>query len=231
MIFLILKIFVYLIVAAGIGGAAGWLMRNLQAQKSEEEATRAMNEAKAKLPQIESLLRGRDDQLRKAKDELSEAKATLNGHVNELKANEQKLREQEREIKRLEQSAQAHRSADLGDMDVDAEGGSDTDDLIAELSQEIARLKSELETRDHDSATPDGEGVDEPREESLARVELEALQTQLVSLERSLERAQSDLRSEQDKVGELERERELQNKSIQVLHQQLEMERSRRASA
>ena len=63
MIFLIAKIFVYLLLAGFVGAAAGWLTRNLQAQRSDENASRAVNDAKSKMPQLESLLRGRDEQV------------------------------------------------------------------------------------------------------------------------------------------------------------------------
>ena len=56
------------------------------------------------------------------------------------------------------------------------------------------------------------------------------VQLQLDTAERRLERAMADLGAAREKAVELERERELQNKSLQVLHQQLELERSRRAA-
>jgi IMP dehydrogenase/GMP reductase len=66
-IYLIFKMFVYLILAGGIGGPAGWLLRNLQAQQSEEKARRVVTDAKSKVPQLESLLRGRDEQVPNSK--------------------------------------------------------------------------------------------------------------------------------------------------------------------
>ena len=72
MIFLIAKMFIYLLLAAGIGFAAGWLLRNLQAQQSEEKAQRAVHDVKSKLPQLESLLRGRDDQIVRLQAEIRE---------------------------------------------------------------------------------------------------------------------------------------------------------------
>jgi hypothetical protein len=50
-------------------------------------------------------------------------------------------------------------------------------------------------------------------------------------LEHELERAKRALRNEQRRVTELERQRELQNRTLQALHQQLEMAKeSRRAT-
>ena len=64
--------FVYLVLAGAIGVAAGWLLRNLQAQQSEEMARRQVHDAKSKMPQLESLLRGRDEQITKLKEEIRE---------------------------------------------------------------------------------------------------------------------------------------------------------------
>ncbi len=225
MIFLIFKIFVYLLLAALIGGAAGWLIRNLQAQKTDENAARAVNDAKAKLPQLESLLRGRDEQITKLKEQMAEAKTQLNEQTQEARAMEQKLREQERETRRLQQTADAQQIAEGGGgFDVeDMDQSGDTNTLITELSSEIARLKSQLADR------PKLAAVD--ADETMMQVEMDSLRAKLKNAERELARLQSELAHEQGKVTELERERELQNKSLQVLHQQLELARSQRTAA
>ncbi len=225
MIFLIFKIFVYLLIAALIGAAAGWLIRNLKAQKTEENAARAVNDAKAKLPQLESLLRGRDEQITKLKDQMAEAKTQLNEQTQETRAMEQKLREQERETRRLQQTADAQQMAEgEGGFDVeDMDQSGDTNTLITELSSEIARLKAQL------AAGPKLSAVD--ADETMMQVEMDSMRAKLKNAERELARVQSELTHEQTKVSELERERELQNKSLQVLHQQLELARSQRAAA
>lgn len=224
MIFLIGKMFVYLLLAAGIGGAAGWLYRNLQAQRTEESANRAVNDAKAKLPQLESLLRGRDEQITKLKEQLKESKADLGAQTQEVRGLEQQLREQERLAKRWEQSAKARQDENVEDYDLDADAGGDTDNLIAELSSEISRLKGELavaQTQPHTSAGSD---------ETLLQVEVEELRAKLSKAEADLQTALADLQHEQHKNSELERERDLQNKSMKVLHQQLDLERTRRVA-
>ena len=228
MTFLIIKMFVYLFVAAAIGGVAGWLFRNLEAQKSEDKAARAAHDAKSKLPQLESLLRGRDEQITKFKDQLNEAKGAIRERDQALAKSEQKVRDAEREMNRWKQSAEAKGSNNmsLDDMDFEAEDTANADELITELSQEIARLKTELAERVEPS-TPRAEPVDE----SLARAELEALQARLKDAERELEAARAQLRRESQKVVELERERELQNKSLKVLHQQLELARNKQAAS
>ena len=224
MIFLIGKMFVYLVLAAGIGGAAGWLYRNLQAQRTEESAARAVNDAKAKLPQLESLLRGRDEQITKLKAQLKESKADLGAQAQEARGLEQQLREQERLAKRWEQSAKAKQNDTVEDYDLDADEGGDTDDLIAELSLEISRLKGELASAQTQSPASTGS------DETLLQVEVEDLRAKLRKAESDLDAALADLKHEQNRTSELERERDLQAKSMKVLHQQLDLERTRRVA-
>lgn len=227
--FLIGKIFIYLLLAGGIGGAAGWLARNLQAQRTEENAQRSVTDVKAKLPQLESLLRGRDEQIQKLKAEIADRKAAASELEQQLRAGEQTLREQQRVSARLQQTVDARQSKSLTDFDLSADGEqdtdtTDTDNLIAELSAEIARLKAQLAEPAPVQATADAD-------ETLLQIETEALRNRLVSTEGKLNAIHADLLQEQNKVSELERERELQNKSLQVLHQQLELERTRRVAS
>ncbi len=57
--------------------------------------------------------------------------------------------------------------------------------------------------------------------------ELQSLEQRLKQKGQEHERTSKVLEQEQRRVVELERERELQNKSLQLLHQQLELERER----
>lgn len=234
MMFLISKIFAYLVMAGAIGGAAGWLLRNLQAQRTEENALRSVTDAKSKLPQLESLLRGRDEQIQKLKAEIADRKTQSSELEQQIRSGEQSLREQQRLTERLQQTVDARKSKEMRDFDLDGEsngelGGegladsTDTDNLIAELSAEIARLKELL-------AQPAPVALQDRGEETVLQIELEALREKLTSAQGKLHNTHADLVQEQSKVSELERERELQNKSLQVLHQQLELERTRRTA-
>lgn len=230
MIFLIAKIFIYLLLAVIVGGVAGWLFRNLKAQRAEEAANRAVNDAKSKVPQLESLLRGRDEQVTKLKDQLQEYKAQLSEQDQALRDNEQQLREQTRQANRWQQSAEAAGSgadaAESIDFDIAGNDTGDSNELIAELSQEISRLKTQLEQTSKQVVSAGSMG-----DEVLLQVEVETLRGQLATAESNLKIATADLLHEQNKVTDLERERELQNKSLQVLHQQLDLERTRRVAA
>lgn len=221
MIFLVVKIFVYLLLAAGIGGGAGWLLRNLQAQKTDEDAQRAVHDAKSKVPQLETLLRSRDDQNKKLKLELKERQADVQSLEQNYREAEQKQREQERELQRLRQAKSAGQGqvADISELDIEQV----TDPVEPAPDQRVDKLKAEVISLRDELARRQAAATEEP----LHEVESEALRLQLSNTERRLERAEADLAMEREKVQELERERELQNKSLQVLHQQLEMERSR----
>jgi hypothetical protein len=64
----------------------------------------------------------------------------------------------------------------------------------------------------------------------LLQAQLDAMQLQLTRAESSAAETARDLEVAQQRLQEMESERELQNRSLQVLHQQLELERTRRAS-
>ena len=218
-------IFIYLFLAGAVGAVAGWLLRNLQAQRTEEGAQRAAHDAKAKLPQLESLLRHREEQITKLKATLNESKQELVEHDQKVRDLEQKAREQEQQARRWRERTEARQHDDLNDIEVARDGTADADALIAELSLEVERLKDELATAAAgDPLTQTGD------EQIVDKAELEQLRLRLAEAGRELELAQADLLQEQNRVAELERERELQNKSLQVLYQQLDLERTRRVA-
>ncbi|NKC00502.1 MAG: hypothetical protein GKR90_18710 [Pseudomonadales bacterium] len=222
MTFLIIKIFAYLVLAGVIGFGAGWLFRNLQGQRTEERSQRAMHEAKSKVPQLESLLRGRDDQIKKLKSEIKERREELQGKDQALGEKDREILEQKRELNRFIQADDAATSLSL---DGDAED--DASDLIAELSREITVLKAELEQTGsaQTSDTQPSIGAE------ALETEVMALREKTSRLDLELREASADLVRQRANVTELERERELQNKSLKVLHQQLQLERSDKPSA
>ena len=221
MTFLIVKILAYLVTAGVIGFAAGWLFRNLQGQKIEEQAQRSVHDAKSKVPQLESLLRGRDDQIKKLKEEAKEFKEALQGKDQEVADKDRELMEQKRETNKYKQSQDAKKGFSLDDDDDDAS------DLIAELSREITSLKAELKVA---QATAPGSSTNPQLDTEVFETELTALRDETLRLKDALRDTSANLEREQSTVAELERERELQNKSLKVLHQQLELERSRKAA-
>ena len=223
MTFLIVKILAYLVTAGVIGFAAGWLFRNLQGQKVAEQAQRSVHDAKSKVPQLESLLRGRDDQIKKLKEEAKEYREALKAKDQEVADKERELMEQKRETNKYKQSQEAKK-----EFSFDGDDEDDASDLIAELSREITSLKAELKVAE---ATTTGASLTEPQlDTAVFETEITALRDETIRLKDALQDASANLEREQSTVAELERERELQNKSLKVLHQQLELERSRKAA-
>ncbi len=90
---------------------------------------------------------------------------------------------------------------------------------IASLEARIESLELELSESKQEAETASAQtGVRDEMEELVKRLRQKA---------QDFDRLSRQMDGEKRKVSELERERELQNKSLQVLHQQLEMERNR----
>ncbi len=250
MIFLILKMFVYLLLALLAGTGAGWVLRHLAAARQEEDMQRTLADARARVPQFESLIRSRDEQINRLKDDMKEKDARINGLSLELRDAENALRDKTRELKTL--AAQNDTLADLSEaaeptnevlpgteaLDI---GGSTADgqaDAVARLERELAAAKRQAADAMAEAAAAEGEVI--TLKAQLARASGSAspatgehadaiadLEKRLVQKTMDYERLARDLEVEQRRVMELERERELQNKSLRVLHQQLELEREK----
>jgi len=248
-IYLVFKIFVYLALALGLGAAGGWLLRNLAATRQEETLNRQLIEARGRIPQLESRLRGQDEMTAKLKAQIKEQQAQVVELNQALKERDEALVQNEQTLTRLQarEDAKGGTSASVrteGHMlvleEVEAEPGSEADadteaavlpeSTSSQESQELLALKAEVSRLDSAleaarSAAASASAAPEPAAESPE------LLNRIAELEHELERAQRALQNEQRRVAELERERELQNRTLQVLHQQLEMAKeSRRAT-
>ena len=214
MIFLLSKIFVYLVLAAVIGAFAGWLLRNLKAQQREESAQRELSDMQAQMSQVESLLRGRDEQLSKMKLELNTRLQETSHNGDRVSDLERELSEQKREVEKWRERAQLAQAAELLDGVFDHDVGEDDDvnEVISALSQEIIDLKQKLETQQQ--AVP----VDDNR--------VDEMNQRVAELEKQLVSAEEALKQERVMRSDLERERELQNQSLKVLHRQLKLDRT-----
>lgn len=245
MIFLVFKIFVYLALALCLGAAGGWLLRNLAATRHEETLNRQLIEARGRVPQLESQLRGQGEMTSQLKAQIKEKEAQV-GELNQaLKERDEALVQKEREVTLLQARVDGRVDAKDGASasirtdehmlvleEVEAEAESevgpqakpepaspeDSLELLA-LKAEVNRLSSAL-----DAAKSAAASVTVAAPATPAPVaESPELLNRIADLEHELERAQRALQSEQRRVTELERERELQNRTLQVLHQQLEM--------
>ncbi|MDZ7668345.1 MAG: hypothetical protein U5Q16_02605 [Gammaproteobacteria bacterium] len=191
MIYLIGKIFVYLLLALGVGAAAGWLWRNLQAVDRESALERQLMELRGRLPQMETALRKRDEQLDAAHGELR-AREEASAGLAELTAERDRLAA---ELERLRAQPAAAGDTATGEI----------------LDSDLGETPASAE--DASAAT------------NVAAAANVAAATELTEVREALERANKALQAEQRRVEELSRERELQNRALQALEQQLEMAR------
>jgi hypothetical protein len=122
---------------------------------------------------------------------------------------------------------------DAAGSSMDTLGGADGErvDEVKRLELEVERLRlqeqnlqAELLAARVDQSTPSVAASSSAMEEVL-RSEVHELESRLRQTAAEHERLTRALEQEKRKVVELERERELQNKSLQVLHQQLELAR------
>ena len=172
MSYLIAKIFVYLAVALVAGYGAGWMVRNFTASKKEDELQQQLSETKALVPQLESLMRSRDEQMQTLRKTVKEKDARIGGLHEEVGTQRQK-------------NKTGPDGESGADVDQDLSAGTEND-KIRRLVAEVQRLRQTA--ADH-------------------------------------KRLAKTLTQEKRKVVELECERELQNKSLQVMHLQLDLAR------
>jgi chromosome segregation ATPase len=188
MIYLVVRMFVYLVIAGVAGAAAGWLWRHRSALTREEELTRSLSDTRGRIPQLEALMRARDGELRRLGEELDERREAAREAA-------QQARSAALEVTRLRQELDRALVAQ-------APEGESAEALRAEL----ATLKRSLDTR---------EAFDDARRS--------ALETRLEEQANGHEQTRRELSRAEERVVELERERELQNRSLKVLHQQIEL--------
>ncbi|MEM6710307.1 MAG: hypothetical protein AAF648_16115 [Pseudomonadota bacterium] len=232
MIYLIAKMALYLIIAVLGGGAAGALLRDFVCRQREEQMRRELADSRAKIPQLESQIRSRDESLRRLKkerDDIQEAGST-GAQEQQLLT---KLRERELEVQRLK--------ADLAEAQTAAADGLIAGDaLVAATDREAAQAEVGADDEATDTIIAELHERIEQQNEALAkaRIQLELAETtndyqrEAEELTQRLrqraddqQRLQQQLDEQQQRVLQLERERELQTKSLKVLHQQLELAR------
>lgn len=208
MIYLVGKIFVYLLLALGLGVAAGWLWRNLQAAGREAELERALMESRSRLPQMDTTLRAREERLERTQAELKTRDAAL-------AEQQQQLAERDRTIAELERACAELRQR-LTDDSPSAPAKSDGGDELALHSGESGAASA--------AALAEREAVHAAAIEA-AESEREALQAELSRARTELERVTAALAAEKRQVSELARERDLQHQSLKALEQQLDLAR------
>ncbi len=244
MIYLILKIFGYLLIALLAGFASGWLFRNLLAVKKDEELRGSLNDTRAKLPQFESLLRGRDQQVKELKDDLETRDQKIRELMDAASETDKAFRKNTRELKRLTKPPMTNDESVLADADIEntsantssleegeildkGETSSDDARQTKALKVQIAELERELEQAVQATLQAEANALADTTDADWDSGQVQELEARLRQQAQDFERLSKSLEQERRKVAELERERELQHKSLQVLHQQLELKRDR----
>lgn len=242
MMYLILKIFGYLLIALLAGFASGWLFRNLKAAKKDEEQQSSLNDARSKLPQFESLLRGRDTKVKELKDGLEKKEQNIRDLMDAAREKEQALSKKTRELNRLTKQGMGDGGEVLEDVDLEtpptgasADTSSVREDEVSKanaqqievLQIQIGELEKELEQAAQAKLQAEASALVNSTEEARDSNQVQELEARLRQQAQDFERLSKSLEQERRKVVELERERELQHRSLQVLHQQLELERDR----
>jgi hypothetical protein len=218
--YLILKISGYLVLALLAGLATGWFLRHITATSREEEMQRTLADARARVPQFETLIRSRDVQISHLKEEIKDKNFRINALVDDLRAAETALKDAHGNSGNGAATQPPERNDQVSQLKRQLEEAcaqaADAMSVAAAAESELIQLKAE---RARVSEAPPHQPSAEQHPEPAGRFK----QTDAEFI-----RLRQDLELEQRRVLELERERELQNKSLQVLHQQLELEREQR---
>lgn len=233
MIFLILKMFVYLLLALLAGAGAGWMLRHIAAIRQDEETQRTLADARARVPQFESLIRSRDEQISRLKEELKDKDVRINGLVEDVREAELAFKDKDRALKQL--TAQ---NATLEELGGNAEGAGSQPLLMSQeplaadaapgtgaasdaaLSGKVAHLEAELKEASAQVAD--------------AMAEAAAAEAEVITLKAELARAtalQADsgdgAESEGGAVTELKTRLEQKTAAYDRLARELEAERRR----
>ncbi len=210
MIYLVGQIFFYLAIALITGVVTGWLLAQLRRRSTLATVGTQVSQLRRDLARREEALVAAEQraselaaqaQEPKVSPALTEIAAQLREQCDTQAA---RLSDLQLELARVVQEHGAARA-----------GEEASNNLITALHTEIARLRQELQTKSAVNLKP-AEALE------LANKELEG---RLIRKLSEVDRLEQALAAEERRVRELERERELQNKSLHVLHQQLEIER------
>ncbi len=210
MIYLVSQIFFYLAIALITGVVTGWLLAQLRRRSALATVGTQVSQLRRDLARREEALVAAEQraselavqaQEPKVSPALTEIAAQLREQCDTQAA---RLSDLQLELARVVQEHGAARA-----------GEEASNNLITALHTEIARLRQELQTKSAVNPKP-AEALE------LANKELEG---RLIRKLSEVDRLEQALAAEERRVRELERERELQNKSLHVLHQQLEIER------
>jgi chromosome segregation ATPase len=204
-IYLVVNIVAYLLVALVAGVGVGWLLHGSLAGKASGER-RGLGSVHADDLELAARADAQDEQLRKLA-------ATIRQKERKVDTLSRELEKRDRRFNAADKLAKISRR-----LQQDAE----------QLKEQVRVLGEELEAAREEAQGSRGASA---AVEEVLRSEILELEGRLREASQEQDRLAKTLEQENRKVEELERQRDLQNSSLQVLHQQLELARKSKEGA
>ncbi len=205
MIYLVANIVGYLLVALVAGVGVGWLLHGSLAGKASGER-RGLGSVGVDDLELAARADAQDEQLRKLA-------ATIRQKEREVEALSLELERRDRRFNAADKLAKISRR-----LQQEAE----------QLKEQVRVLGEQLEAAREEAQGSHGASA---AMEEVLRSEILELEGRLRESSQEQDRLAKTLEQENRKVEELERQRDLQNSSLQVLHKQLELARKSREGA
>jgi septal ring factor EnvC (AmiA/AmiB activator) len=204
-IYLVVNIVGYLLVALVAGVGVGWLLHGSLAGKASGER-RGLGSVGVEDLELAARADAQDEQLRKLA-------ATIRQKEREVEALSRELERRDRRFNAADKLAKISRR-----LQQEAE----------QLKEQVRVLGEQLEAAREEAQGSHGASA---AMEEVLRSEILELEGRLRESSQEQDRLAKTLEQENRKVEELERQRDLQNSSLQVLHKQLELARKSREGA
>ncbi len=210
MIYLVSQIFFYLAIAMVTGVVTGWLLAQLRRRSELAAVGSQVSQLRRDIARRDELLVAAEHRVAELAAQVEEPK--VSPALAEITA---QLRTQCDAQSAQLKALQLDQARVLQEHSAARAGEEASNNLITALHTEIARLRHELQTN----------VAMNPKQAEALELANRELEGRLIRKLSEVDRLEQALAAEERRVRELERERELQNKSLHVLHQQLEMER------
>lgn len=218
MIYLVFKISVFLILAIAFGVGIGFAFRNTTAKKQMAELAGVMHDTQARIPQLETALRSREQRVEKLKKDVEVWKQKIPALAAQLEERETTLRTRDKELHQLRQqgSAGAAEGVDVADLAAQP-SNSEAIELVAQLTEELAVQREQFK-KARELLAAEERNANELRE----RIQSANLAVQQVERQRDTAASENDtLRAERDRL----------QKSIEVIGEQLSHARAAKDEA
>ncbi len=186
------------LLAAGVGGGIGWSLRAVGAALREIELLSRLNATKGRIPRLESGMRSKEMQVERAEEQMHNLESLLPPLYKTIKESDQALREREAMVLRLQQELAVWKRTPLVE---------DTDDGDAAQDYRPAQSTAGNAERDERICTLESDVGER--------------ETRIAELMRRILQLESTLDDANKRSGDYDRERQRQDKWLDVLNDQL----------